>query len=380
MLVFRGFRHLSTYFSGKIDEMLKKTPLTTVHKALNAKMAAFAGYEMPIVYTSIKQEHIAVRQAVGLFDVSHMGEFVVTGNEALDLVQWLTSNDAAKLKIGQAQYSCLPNNDGGIVDDLIVYRFGEQKFMLVVNAANAEKDLKWINNQNKFDAVVTDKSDEYALLALQGPKSIDVLQQLTSVDLNGIKFYHFAIGAVCGIDNILISATGYTGEKGFELYCKNEHAQLLWTTIMEAGKDFGIEPVGLAARDTLRLEKGYCLYGNDIDGTINPLEAGLGWITKLNAKDFVGKSKIEAVKENGIIRKLVGFELIDKGIARSEYDVLDENGNKIGRVTSGTQSPTLGKSIGLAYVPIGLSKIGTIINIQIRKKVAKAKVVKTPFV
>jgi len=360
--------------------MLKKTPLTAVHKALGAKMAAFAGYEMPIVYSSIKQEHNAVREAVGLFDVSHMGEFVVEGEQALALVQWLTSNNAAKLKVGQAQYSCLPNKAGGIIDDLIVYRLAEQKFMLVVNAANAEKDFKWIESQNSFNAVLTDKSDGFALLALQGPKSIDVLQQLTMVHLNKIKFYHFEIGAVFDIDNVLISATGYTGEKGFELYCKNEDAKTIWDAIMKAGVEYGIEPIGLAARDTLRLEKGYCLYGNDIDETTSPIEAGLAWITKLNTKDFVGKDKIEAVKQEGAKLKLVGFILEDRGIARNGFLVLDDNGDEIGRVTSGTQSPTLAKSIGLAYVPISLSHVGTIINIQIRKKVVKAKVVKTPFV
>ncbi|MCL4115076.1 UNVERIFIED_CONTAM: hypothetical protein GTU68_049490 [Idotea baltica] len=342
-------------------------------------MEAFAGYEMPIIYTTIKEEHKAVRNNVGVFDVTHMGEFVVEGEQALDLVQWISSNNASTLKINQAQYSCLPNATGGIVDDMLVYRLEEQKFLLVVNASNTEKDLNWINSQNTFKAEVTDISDTMGLLAIQGPKANEVLQKLTDVKLVDIEYYHFEVGKFAGIEDVIISATGYTGAGGFEVYFEEKHGETIWNAIFEAGKEHNIVPAGLAARDTLRLEMGYCLYGNDIDDTTSPLSAGLGWITKLKAKDFVGKDVLVKQKEEGIKEKLVGFVINGKGIARQGYLIVDAEGNEIGRVTSGTQSPTHGVALGMGYVKTAFSKKETTINIQIRKKTVEATVVNLPL-
>ncbi len=359
--------------------MLKKTCLYHIHTTLNAKMNAFAGFEMPIVYEGINEEHLAVRNSVGVFDVTHMGEFIIEGNEALSLVQWVSSNNAESLKIGQAQYAYLPNEQGGIVDDMLVYRLEEQKFLLVVNASNIEKDFAWIESQNSFDATLTNRSNEYGLLAIQGPKASKVLQKLTKVDLSKIAYYHFEIGTFANIENVIISATGYTGAGGFEIYFPEKYGEQIWNAIFEAGKEFDIVPAGLAARDTLRLEMGYCLYGNDIDDTTSPISAGLGWITKLKAKNFVGKNILVAQKEAGVKEKLVGFVVKDKGIARQGYAVVNEKGVAIGQVTSGTKSPVHNVAIGMAYVPTELSKVGTEILIQIRKKVVRAEVVRLPL-
>ncbi|MFK7948312.1 MAG: glycine cleavage system aminomethyltransferase GcvT [Saprospiraceae bacterium] len=358
---------------------MKNTPLVKKHEALGAKMAEFAGYNMPISYTGIKAEHKTVRENVGVFDVSHMGEFMVKGEGALDLIQKVTSNDASKLSIGDAQYSCFPNGKGGIVDDLLVYRLAENEYMLVVNASNMDKDWNWINEQNTFGAELSNVSDDYALLAVQGPKAAEALQSLTDVDLSAVKYYTFKQGKFAGLDNIILSATGYTGSGGFELYIPNEAAEAVWDAVFEAGKDFGIEPIGLGARDTLRLEMGYCLYGNDIDDTTSPLEAGLSWITKLKKGDFIDSDYLKAQKANGTTRRLVGFEMIERGIPRHDYIIEDADGNEIGKVTSGTQSPSLNKAIGLGYVNKPLTKSGSEIYIAIRKKKVKAKVVKLPF-
>lgn len=365
---------------------MKLTPFYDKHIALGAKMVAFAGYKMPIQYTGIRGEHAAVREGVGVFDVSHMGEFIVRGKEALDLVQKVTSNNASKLAIGQAQYSCLPNATGGIVDDLLVYRLpedmcaeGEQAFMLVVNASNIEKDWNWISSHNTFDTKMINISDDTALLAIQGPKTTAALQSLTDVNLSEIKYYTFVKGTFAGIDNVLISATGYTGSGGFELYLNKKDASAIWDAIFEAGAEQDIQPIGLGARDTLRLEMGFCLYGNDIDDTTSPLEAGLGWITKLKNSDFVSSDILRAQKAEGIKRKLVAFEMIERGIPRKGYSIVDADDNEIGIVTSGTQSPSLNKAIGLGYVPKELSKVDSELLIAIRKKRIKAKVVKLPF-
>ncbi|HPG07576.1 MAG TPA: glycine cleavage system aminomethyltransferase GcvT [Saprospiraceae bacterium] len=366
---------------------MKTTPLTDLHQALGAKMAPFAGYLMPISYSGIQEEHKAVRERAGLFDVSHMGEFIVKGKQALDLIQYITSNDVSKLAIGQAQYSCMPNSHGGIIDDLLVYRLdedqcseGEQAFMLVVNASNIDKD--WDNIQQyagQFDTRIVNISDQSALLALQGPKAAEILQQLTDVDLSQLKYYHFAKGSVAGVGNVIVSATGYTGAGGYELYFNNHHAVQLWDAIMEAGKSAGVMPVGLGARDTLRLEMGYCLYGNDIDDTTSPLEAGLGWITKLKKGPFVGKEKIEFLKQQGISRKLVGFTVQDRRVPRHDYLLFSATGQEIGRVTSGTMSPTLGIPIGMGYVPADLAKPGTAIQVQAGSKFLAAEVTGLPF-
>ncbi len=359
---------------------MKKTPLYDTHVALSAKMVEFAGFEMPVVYTTITEEHQNVRLHAGLFDVSHMGQFMISGPEALNLVQMVSSNDASKLKINQAQYSCLPNDKGGIVDDLIVYRLEEQKFMLVVNAANAEKDYFWINSANTFDARLEDLSDHYALLALQGPKATRILQKLTSTDLDDIAFYHFTTGAVAGIDNVIISATGYTGSGGFELYISNTNARHLWDAIMEAGKADHILPIGLGARDTLRLEMGYCLYGNDINDNTSPIEAGLGWIVKTKKdSDFFSKDHFIAQRRDGITRKLVGFVLDDKRVPRQGYPIANTEEEEIGFVTSGTMSPSLDMPIGMGYVPVDVAKPGNDILIQVRKKFLRAKIVALPF-
>ena len=357
---------------------MKNTALTETHEALGAKMVPFAGYNMPVQYEGINIEHETVRQAVGVFDVSHMGEFLIDGEHALELIQKVSSNDASKLTIGKAQYSCLPNDDGGIVDDLIIYKIKEEQFLLVVNASNIEKDWNWIQSKNDVGANMRDLSEDYSLLAIQGPKAIEAMQSITSHDLSAIKFYNFVVGDFAGVEHVIISATGYTGSGGFEIYCKNSDAKQIWDKVFDAGADFGIKPIGLAARDTLRLEMGYCLYGNDIDDTTSPIEAGLGWITKFT-KDFTNSEAIKAEKERGIENKLIAFELDQRGIPRQGYDIVDHNGNKIGRVTSGTMSPSLGKGIGLGYVPKVFADFHSKINIQIRKKAIPATVIKLPF-
>ena len=357
---------------------MKNTALTHIHEFLGAKMVPFAGYNMPVSYEGVNREHETVRKAVGVFDVSHMGEFLVTGPNALELIQKVSSNDASKLVDGQAQYSCLPNASGGIVDDLIIYRLNSEKWLLVVNASNIEKDWNWINEHNTMGADLKNLSEDYSLLAIQGPKAIEAMQSLTSENLSAIKFYTFKVSDFAGIEHVIISATGYTGSGGFEIYCKNSEVEQVWNRVMEAGAEYGIKPVGLAARDTLRLEMGYCLYGNDIDDDTSPIEAGLGWITKFT-KDFVNSENLKKEKEEGPVRRLVGFELIDRGIPRMGYAIVDENGYTIGRVTSGTMSPSLGKGIGLGYVPTEYKEPGTDIFIQIRKNAVPAKVVKLPF-
>lgn len=359
---------------------MKSTALTQKHVALGAKMAAFAGYNMPISYAGIKEEHACVREGVGVFDVSHMGEFILKGEGALDLIQRVTSNDASKLKPGQAQYSCFPNKNGGIVDDLIVYHLEDNNYMLVVNASNIEKDWNWVTAHNTNGVEMINISDNTSLLAVQGPKAIETLQKLTDVNLSEIPFYNFTKGTFAGVENVLISATGYTGSGGFEIYFENDNAEVIWDEVFKAGADFNIQPIGLGARDTLRLEMGYCLYGNDIDDNTSPLEAGLGWITKVDKDtEFNSQTIFKEQKESGIQSKLVGIELQEKGIARNGYSIVDANGEKIGHVTSGTQSPSTGKSIALAYVPKKLSKSGKEVLVQIRKKTVPAKVVKLPF-
>ena len=355
----------------------KQIPLNDLHEKLGGKMVPFAGFNMPVRYSSDKEEHLTVREGVGVFDVSHMGEFMVRGPHALDLIQWVTSNDASKIINGQAQYSCLPNDKGGIVDDLLVYRFSEEKYMLVVNASNIEKDWNWIKSQDKWGVDMEDVSDDLVLLAVQGPKAVAALQKLTEVNLAEVKFYHFKAAFLAGYE-MIISATGYTGSGGFELYINKEDAQDVWNKIFEAGEEFGIKPIGLGARDTLRLEKGFCLYGNDITDETSPLEAGLGWVTKFS-KDFVNSENLQAQKEAGVTRKLVGFEMIERGIPRHDYELADLDGNIIGKVTSGTMSPSLNIGIGMGYVTVEHSKADTEINVIIRDKPIKAKVVRPPF-
>ncbi len=357
---------------------MKNTALTHVHESLGAKMVPFAGYNMPVQYEGVNVEHETVRTGVGVFDVSHMGEFLLTGEHALALIQKVTSNDASTLTIGRAQYSCLPNGKGGIVDDLIVYRMKEEQYLLVVNASNIDKDWEWISSHNDLGVEMRNLSDDYSLLAIQGPKAVEAMQSLTSVDLSAIKYYHFEVGPFAGIEHVIISATGYTGSGGFEIYCKNSEVEQVWNKVFEAGAAFGIKPVGLAARDTLRLEMGFCLYGNDIDDTTSPLEAGLGWITKFT-KDFVDSDFLKTQKEAGVTRKLVAFEMIDRGIPRHDYRILDADGNEIGKVTSGTQSPSMKIAIGLGYVTVANAAVDTEIFIEIRDKGVKAKVVKLPF-
>ncbi len=357
---------------------MKNTALTEVHESLGAKMVPFAGFNMPVQYEGVTIEHETVRNAVGVFDVSHMGEFLIEGPNALDLIQKVSSNDASKLAIGKAQYSCLPNDYGGIVDDLIIYRIKEETYLLVVNASNIEKDWNWIQSKNDVDATMRNLSDDYALLAIQGPKAVEAMQSLTRQDLSTIKFYNFVVGDFAGIDYLIISATGYTGSGGFEIYCKNSEVEQVWNKVLEAGADYGIKPIGLAARDTLRLEMGYCLYGNDIDDTTSPIEAGLSWITKFT-KEFTNSEALQAEKKRGPERKLIGFELDDRGIPRQGYDIVDGNGNIIGNVTSGTMAPSVGKGIGLGYVPPIFADVGSKIHIQIRKKTIPATVVKLPF-
>lgn len=357
---------------------MRKTVLTSTHIDLGAKMVEFAGYYMPLQYEGLGIEHETVRNAVGVFDVSHMGEFLISGPNALELIQKVSSNDATKLEIGKAQYSCLPNDKGGIVDDLIIYKIKEEQYLLVVNASNMEKDWNWIESHNTMGAEMKDLSMDYSLLAIQGPKAVEAMQSLTEVNLADIKFYNFEVAPFAGIENVIISATGYTGSGGFEIYCKNSEAKQVWDKVLEAGADFGIKPIGLAARDTLRLEKGYCLYGNDINDTTSPLEAGLGWVTKFT-KDFINADNLKAQKEAGVTKKLVGFEMIERGIPRHDYPIVDMDGNEIGIVTSGTMSPSLSKGIGMGYVPMELSKPDSEIWVQIRNKQVQAKVVKMPF-
>lgn len=357
---------------------MNNTALTEKHIALGAKMVPFAGYNMPVTYEGINAEHATVRNGVGVFDVSHMGEFILKGENALDLIQRVTSNDASKLYDGKVQYSCLPNHDGGIVDDLLVYRIDEKTYMLVVNASNIEKDWNWIQQFNTNAVEMHNISDKTSLLAIQGPKAADALQTLTDVDLASMEYYTFVKGTFAGVDNVVISATGYTGAGGFEIYFDNEHADKIWDAIFEAGKAQNIKPIGLGARDTLRLEMGFCLYGNDIDDTTSPIEAGLGWITKFS-KPFTNSEALQAQKEAGIQKKLVGFEMIDRGIPRHDYEIADADGNIIGKVTSGTQAPSLQKAIGMGYVAKDFSKEGTEIFINIRNTPIKAKIVKFPF-
>ncbi|AFL81651.1 glycine cleavage system T protein [Aequorivita sublithincola DSM 14238] len=357
---------------------MKNIALSHIHEQLGAKMVPFAGYNMPVSYEGVNAEHETVRTGVGVFDVSHMGEFLLTGPKALDLIQKVCSNDASKLVDGQAQYTCLPNKTGGIVDDLIVYKLQDEQYLLVVNASNIDKDWAWIEKQNTMDADMRNLSDDYSLLAIQGPKAIEAMQSLTSEDLSAIKFYHFKVADFAGIEHVIISATGYTGSGGFEIYCKNSEVEQVWNKVMEAGKNFGIKPIGLAARDTLRLEMGFCLYGNDISDTTSPLEAGLGWITKFT-KDFVNSENLKKQKEEGVKRKLIGFELTERGIPRHDYEIADKDGNIIGIVTSGTMAPSLNKAIGLGYVTVENSAPGTEIFIQIRNKPVAATIVKTPF-
>lgn len=357
---------------------MKNTALTDKHISLGAKMVPFAGYNMPVQYEGINAEHATVRNAVGVFDVSHMGEFILKGENALDLIQRVTSNDASKLYDGKVQYSCLPNNDGGIVDDLLVYRLDEKTYMLVVNASNIDKDWNWIQQFNTAGVEMHNISDKTSLLAIQGPKAADALQSLTDINLASMEYYSFTKGIFAGVENVIISATGYTGAGGFEIYFENQYADKIWDAVFAAGAEFGIKPIGLGARDTLRLEMGFCLYGNDIDDTTSPIEAGLGWITKFT-KPFTNSANLLAQKEAGVSRKLVGFEMIDRGIPRHGYEIVDAEGKVIGVVTSGTQSPSLQKAIGMGYVTKEQAKEGSEIFINIRNTAIKAKVSKLPF-
>ncbi len=360
---------------------MKLTALNAIHKQAGAKMVEFAGYEMPVEYSGIKHEHMTVRNAVGVFDVSHMGEFWVKGPGALDLVKKVSSNDPSVLRKGQAQYTCFPNGKGGIVDDFLVYCFDEEKYLMVVNASNIQKDWDWMNRQNEFGAELENVSDKVSQLAVQGPNAEKTLQKLTAVNLQEIKFYSFVTGEIAGIKDVIISATGYTGAGGFELYCKNEDVEKLWNAVFKAGEEFGIKPIGLGARDTLRLEMGYCLYGNDIDDTTSPIEAGLGWITKFNnGRQFIDRDFLMMQKNEGVSRRLRGFVLLEKGIPRHGYELADSGGNVIGNVTSGTMSPVLGKGIGLGYVAKEYAAFGTGIYVKIRNKTIPAEIVKLPFI
>jgi len=359
---------------------MKYTAFTKIHEAIGAKMVEFAGFYMPVQYSGINDEHETVRTKLGVFDVSHMGEIWVKGPKALDFVQWVTSNDASKLVDGKVQYSCLPNGKGGIVDDLLVYRINAETYLLVVNASNVEKDWNWMVNQNKMGAILYNASDEISQLAVQGPMALKAMQKLTDTPVTGMEYYTFKKLTFAGVEDVIFSTTGYTGSGGCEIYFSNEDGPKIWEAVMKAGEEFGIKPIGLAARDTLRLEMGFCLYGNDIDDTTSPIEAGLGWITKfIDDKVFIDKDLLIKQKKEGTIRRLVGFELIDKGIPRHAYDVLDAEGNKIGVVTSGTMGPFIRKAVGMAYVPTAYSKEGSEIFINIRDKALKAVVVKLPF-
>jgi aminomethyltransferase len=356
---------------------MKQLILSEIHKGLGAKMVDFAGYYMPVQYEGVNVEHLAVRENVGVFDVSHMGEVFVSGENTLNFLQYITSNDVSKLIPGKVQYTYLPNETGGIVDDFLLYMIAENNYLLVVNASNMEKDLAWINSHNTFGCAIDNQSDKYSLFAVQGPQSIALLQELTDVNLSEIKYYNFKMGTIAGIENVILSRTGYTGEIGFELYVKNEYAIQLWQAIFST--DIDVKPIGLAARDTLRLEKGFCLYGNDIDETTSPIEAGLSWITKFT-KDFINAKNLKKQKEEGTQRSLVGLEIIDRGIARKDYPIINSEGQEIGVVTSGTMSPTLKKAIAMGYVATEFSEIGTEVFIQVRNKQIKAKVVQMSFV
>lgn len=359
---------------------MKQTAFTKFHEAMGAKMVPFAGFYMPVQYEGVNAEHETVRNGVGVFDVSHMGEFWVKGPKALDFVQWVTSNDASKLSDGKVQYSCFPNDKGGIVDDLLVYRINTETYLLVVNAANIDKDWAWCNSQNKMGAVLYNASDEISQLAIQGPLALKAMQKLTDTPITDMEYYTFKKVTFAGIKDVILSTTGYTGAGGCEIYFANEDAPVIWKAVFEAGAEFGIKPIGLGARDTLRLEMGFCLYGNDINDTTSPIEAGLGWITKFNdAKEFINKAALLKQKTEGVTRKLVGFEMIDKGIPRHGYPIVDAQGNKIGEVTSGTMGPSVKIPVGMGYVPIALSKEGSEILISIRDKSLRAKVVKFPF-
>ncbi len=357
---------------------MKNTALIHIHEKLGAKMLPFAGYNMPILYEGVNAEHETVRNGVGVFDVSHMGEFLLTGENALALIQKVSSNDASTLTIGRAQYSCLPNKDGGIVDDLIIYRMKDEQYLLVVNASNIEKDWEWISSFNDMNVEMKNISDEFSLLAVQGPKAVEAMQSLTSIDLSEIPYYHFEVADFAGFPYVIISATGYTGSGGFEIYCRNEQVETIWNKVFEAGAPFGIKPIGLAARDTLRLEMGFCLYGNDINDTTSPLEAGLGWITKFN-KDFVNSDYLKKQKEQGVKKKLVAFEMQERAVPRHDYEIVDASGTVIGHVTSGTMSPSMGIGIGLGYVTVAHSALDSEIFIRIRKNDVPAKIVKLPF-
>ena len=358
---------------------MKQTALHEIHKALGAKMVPFAGYEMPVQYDGVNVEHLAVRNSIGVFDVSHMGEFLIEGPNALDLVQSVCSNDAARLDIGQAQYSCFPNSNGGIVDDLIVYRLEEAAYLMVVNASNIEKDWNWIQSKNLENVEMKNLSDDYSLLAIQGPVAVQAMQPLSNLDLSAIKFYHFKVGDFAGIDGVIISATGYTGSGGFEIYCKNKDVKHIWNSIFEAGNSFGIKPIGLAARDTLRLEMGYCLYGNDIDENTSPIEAGLGWITKPET-ECIGFEIFKNQIKNGVKKKLIGFKLKNRGIPRAGYKIYDSSDKEIGVTTSGTFSPVLKKGIGLGYVKFESSETSTDIYIKIRDEFVESEIIKPPFI
>ncbi|MGQ1891552.1 glycine cleavage system aminomethyltransferase GcvT [Thermophagus sp. OGC60D27] len=360
---------------------MQKTVLNEIHKQLGARMVPFAGFEMPVEYSGITHEHMAVREAAGLFDVSHMGEFLVAGPHAFDFVQFVTSNNVADLPVGKAQYSCMPNNDGGIVDDLIVYHLEEDKYMLVVNAANMDKDWDWCMKNNHVGAELENRSHQISLLAVQGPKALEIMQPLTSVDLSRIAFYSFTTGDFAGVDNVIISNTGYTGSGGFELYISNDAAVKVWEILMKEGGDKGLVPAGLGARDTLRLEAGFALYGNDLNDRTTPIEAGLSWITKLvEGNDFISRPILEKQKNEGVEKRLKGFVLEDRGIPRKGYEIVDASGNLIGEVTSGTMSPILKKGIGMGYLNKGFWAIDTEIFIRIRNRDLKARVVKPPFV
>jgi len=359
---------------------MKRTAFTKFHEELGAKMVPFAGYTMPVQYEGINVEHETVRNGVGVFDVSHMGEFWVKGPKALEFVQWVTSNDASKLVDGKVQYSCFPNDRGGIVDDLLVYRINGETFLLVVNAANIDKDWAWCNKQNKMGAVLYNASDEIAQLAIQGPKALEAMQQLTDTPITDMEYYTFRKLTFAGVKDVILSTTGYTGSGGCEIYMANEDGPAIWKAVLEAGASYGLKPIGLAARDTLRLEMGFCLYGNDINDTTSPIEAGLGWITKFtDEKNFIHKDALLKQKKEGVARKLIGFEMVDKGIPRHGYEIVDEQGNTIGEVTSGTMGPAVKKAIGMGYVPVAYAKEGDEIYIKIRDKALKAKVVKFPF-
>ena len=358
---------------------MKNSALTDHHISLGAKMVPFAGFNMPVQYSGINDEHETVRTNVGVFDVSHMGEFILKGEKALDLIQKISSNDASKLYDGKVQYAYIPNETGGIVDDFLTYKIDDITYLLVVNASNIEKDWNWISKYNTYGVEMKDISDETSLFAIQGPKAAEALQGLTDIELASMEYYSFAKGVFAGVENVIVSATGYTGAGGFEIYVANKDAQKVWDAVFEAGAKFGIKPIGLGARDTLRLEMGFCLYGNDIDDNTSPLAAGLGWVTKFT-KDFVNSENLKAEKEKGTAQKLVGFEMIDRGIPRHDYEIVDAEGNVIGRVTSGTQSPSLKKSIGLGYVNSAFSKAGTEIYINIRNQKVKAEIKKAPFV